>query len=70
MHSINEQEKYDERESMTDDVDKLRREVQELRGEVAELKAENEMMRKSSNDKVERRDQPPQTTKPTRDVNG
>jgi hypothetical protein len=50
MHSISEQEKYDEHESVTDDVDKLRREVQELRGDVAKLKAENETLRESSID--------------------
>ena len=37
MHSIEDQERYEERENMTDDVDSLRREIQELREEIAEL---------------------------------
>ena len=42
MHSISAQEKYEERESMSDDVDELRCEIQDLRDEIKELKAEKE----------------------------
>ena len=38
MHSLEEQERYDERVLMTDDVDELRLTVQELRDEIRELR--------------------------------
>ena len=37
MHSLEEQERFDERVSMTDDVDELRLTVQGLRDEIREL---------------------------------
>jgi len=40
MHSLEEQERFDERETMSDDVDELRRTVQGLRDEIRELTTE------------------------------
>ena len=40
MHSAEDNKRYDERERMTDDVDKLRKTIQELEDEIAQLKAE------------------------------
>lgn len=39
FHSLADQEAYDARQAMSDDVDTLRREIQDLRAEIAELKA-------------------------------
>lgn len=52
MHSIEEQERFDERETMSDDVDELRRTVQGLRDEIRELTTENITLRESANNKV------------------
>jgi len=45
MHSLEEQERFDERENMSDDVDELRRTVQNLRDEILELTTENRELR-------------------------
>ena len=52
MHSLEEQERFDERETMSDDVDKLRRAVQGLRDEIRELVTENITLRESANDQA------------------
>ena len=49
MHSLEEQERFDERETMSDDVDELRRTVQGLRDEIRELTTENITLRESAN---------------------
>lgn len=40
FHSIEEQERFDAREEMSDDVETLREEVQELQDRIAELEDE------------------------------
>lgn len=40
FHSFEDQEEYDKRQEMSDDVDTLRREIQSLQKEIQELKAE------------------------------
>ena len=52
MHSIEEQERFDERETMSDDVDELRRTIQGLRDEIRELTADNIALRESANEQV------------------
>jgi regulator of replication initiation timing len=52
MHSLEEQERFDERETMSDDVDELRRAVQGLRDEIRELTTENITLRESANDQA------------------
>ena len=42
FHSIEEQERFDARQEMSDDVDSLREEVQELQERVSELEDEIE----------------------------
>ena len=42
MHSIEQQEAYEERQGMSDDVDALRCTIQELNAEIKELKSEIE----------------------------
>jgi regulator of replication initiation timing len=49
MHSLEEQERFDERETMSDGVDELRRTVQGLRDEIRELVTENITLRESAN---------------------
>jgi regulator of replication initiation timing len=49
MHSLEEQERFDERETMSDDVDELRQTVQGLRDEIRELTTENITLRESAN---------------------
>mgnify|MGYP001559819182 CR=1 FL=1 len=53
MHSIEEQERFDDRETMSDDVDELRRTVQGLRDEIRELVAENITLRESIDDQAD-----------------
>ena len=54
MHSLKEQERFDERETMSDDVNELRITVQGLRDEIRELVTENITLRESANDRTER----------------
>lgn len=41
MHSVQEQELFEEREKMSDNVDTLRREIQELQGDILFFKSES-----------------------------
>jgi regulator of replication initiation timing len=50
MHSLEDQERFDERETMSDDVDELRCTIQGLREEIRELTTENITLRESAND--------------------
>jgi len=47
MHSLEDQERFDERETMSDDVDELRHTIQGLRDEIRELTTDNEQMREA-----------------------
>ncbi len=52
MHSLEEQERFDERVTMSDDVDELRRTVQGLRDEIRELTTDNIALHESANAEV------------------
>lgn len=47
FHSLDEQERFDERQEMTDDVDELRREVQDLKEELKTARLEIGRLNKS-----------------------
>jgi hypothetical protein len=40
FHSLRDQEAWEERQGMSEDVDDLRREIQDLKAEIEDLKAE------------------------------
>ena len=42
FHSLADQEAWEERQTMSDDVDDLRREIQDLKAELKELSLEND----------------------------
>ena len=53
MHSLEDQERFDERETMSDDVDELRCTIQGLRDEIREITTENITLRESANSKAQ-----------------